>query len=112
MADLLASPQVFCLESGEGFLLGRVVADEAELLTLAVAPAARRRGVAGGLVEGFLAEARRRGAATAFLEVAADNDAARRLYQRAGFAPAGRRRGYYHGASGGTVDALILSRTL
>lgn len=110
IAGLLASPLCFVLTRDQGFLIGRVVAGEAEVLTLAVDPAARRRGVAAGLVAGFLAEARARGAEVAFLEVAADNAAARELYAAAGFAEAGRRRGYYHGTDGRAVDALILSR--
>lgn len=107
-AAFLASPGCFLLGGEGGFLLGRVIAGEAELLTLAVPPEARRQGIGAELVAAFLAEAAGRGAETAFLEVAADNDAARRLYHRAGFAEAGRRRAYY----GPALDALVLSRAL
>jgi ribosomal-protein-alanine N-acetyltransferase len=91
-----------------GFILTRVVADEGEILTLAVAPWARRRGVAAALVGAAAAEAGRRGARTLFLEVAADNAAALALYAGAGFAEAGLRRGYYSRVGESPVDALVL----
>ena len=107
-ADLLAQAGVFAVETEDGFILMRAVADEAEILTLAVRPAARRRGEGGRLVgEGVLAAAAG-GAARVFLEVAEDNAAARALYAGAGFAEAGRRPGYYAGADGGRRDALLL----
>lgn len=108
---LLASPMVFlCAESG-GFLIGRVVADEAELLTLAVDPALRRQGIGARLVHDFVETAFRRGAARCFLEVAADNDAALSLYLRCGFAEDGRRKAYYRSPRGQTVDAMVMSKT-
>ena len=113
VASLLADPLVFLLVEGDaGFLLGRAVAGEAELLTIAVAPEARQRGLGRKLVSRFLYQARLRGADTAFLEVAEDNSAARTLYARAGFAEAGRRRGYYRTPTGQAVDALVLRRVL
>jgi [ribosomal protein S18]-alanine N-acetyltransferase len=109
----LADPLAFLLVEGDaGFLLGRAVAGEAELLTLAVAPEARRLGLGRKLVSRFLYQARLRGADSAFLEVAEDNAPARALYARAGFQTAGRRRGYYPGADGRAVDALVLRRML
>ena len=107
-ADLLIQAGVFAVEAADGFILMRAVADEAEILTLAVRPSARRGGQGAGLVgEGVLAAAAR-GAARVFLEVADDNAAARALYQRAGFREAGRRPGYYAAADGGRRDALLL----
>lgn len=112
-AGLLDGPGVFLLTEGaEGFLMGRALAGEAELLTLAVAPAARRQGLGARLVARFLAEARARGAESAFLEVAAGNAAALALYLAAGFAQAGRRRGYYRGPDGHIEDALVLAQPL
>lgn len=112
-AAFLNKPLAFLLVEGDaGFLLGRAVAGEAELLTLAVAPEARRRGLGQRLVSRFLYQARLRGAETAFLEVAADNDPARALYARAGFTEAGRRPSYYHTPDGFAVDALVLRRVL
>jgi ribosomal-protein-alanine N-acetyltransferase len=91
-----------------GFVLARVAADEAEILTLAVAADARRQGHGASLLAHAMAAAAARGAAAMFLEVAATNEAARALYTAAGFGEAGRRARYY--ADGG--DALILRRTL
>ena len=112
-AGFLADPLAFLLVEGDaGFLLGRAVAGEAELLTLAVAPEARRRGLGMRLVSRFLYQARLRGAKSAFLEVAADNAAACAVYARAGFVMAGRRRAYYRAPDGSAVDALVLRRVL
>lgn len=87
-----------------GFTLGRVQAPEAEILTLAVIPAARARGAGQALLHGVMAEAAARHAGELFLEVAENNVAARALYDRAGAREVGRRRRYY--ADG--VDALVL----
>lgn len=112
-AGFLADPLAFLLVEGDaGFLLGRAIAGEAELLTLAVAPEARQRGLGRRLVSRFLYQARLRGAGTAFLEVAADNAPAQALYASAGFSQAGRRRGYYRDPKGVAVDALVLRRVL
>lgn len=111
-ADLLEQPGVFAIDSAGGFILMRAVADEAEVLTLAVRPAARRGGQGAWLVgEGVLAAAAR-GATRVFLEVAEDNAAARALYAKAGFVEAGRRPGYYAGADGRRRDALLLALNL
>lgn len=96
------------LEPDAGFVLARVAADEAEILTLAVAPAARRQGHGGALLACAMAAAAARGAATMFLEVAERNAAARALYAAAGFAEAGRRRRYYPDGA----DALVLKTVL
>ncbi|MBP7002097.1 GNAT family N-acetyltransferase [Amaricoccus sp.] len=111
-AGLLAEPACFLLARPLGFALGRAAAGEAELLTIAVAPEARGRGEGAGLLAGFEAEAARRGAAEAFLEVAEDNAAARALYARAGFAEAGRRPGYYRRARAPAIAALTLCKRL
>ena len=108
ITDLLASPLVIALTRPHGFLLGRVVAGEAELLTVAVDPAERRQGTGAALVAGFLTESRARHAESAFLEVAESNTPARALYARHGFAPAGKRRAYYHAPDGSAQDALVL----
>jgi [ribosomal protein S18]-alanine N-acetyltransferase len=105
----LALPGVFGLaEEQGGMLLARTAADEAEILTLAVLPALRRRGLGRALLLLAMAEARRRGATTMALEVAADNVAGQALYKQAGFMPVGRRRRYY--ADG--ADALVLRASL
>ena len=111
-AALLTQAGVFALGDGDGFILMRVVADEAEILTLAVRPAARRRGLGSRLVDEGRAAAAALGAARLFLEVADDNAPARAVYARAGFEEAGRRPGYYARPDGGRRDALILALNL
>lgn len=109
---VLADALCFTLFESRGFLIGRAVAGEAEVLTLAVDSAARRKGLGGKLVHRFLAEAATRGASSAFLEVSAQNRAAISLYLQVGFAEVGRRKGYYAQPQGAAVDALVLSRPL
>ncbi len=112
-AGFLTDPLAFLLVEGDaGFLLGRAVAGEAELLTIAVAPEARRLGLGRKLFARFLYQAQLRGADRAFLEVKADNAPALALYESAGFSPAGRRRGYYQEPDGSRTDALVLARDL
>jgi len=109
---LLADPSVFLVGDAACFVLGRVVVDEAEVLTLATHPDRRRQGRARVALEGFAQEAATRGASTAFLEVAADNEAALSLYRGAGFSEVARRRKYYRKSEGTQVDAVILRRDL
>jgi [ribosomal protein S18]-alanine N-acetyltransferase len=111
-AATLADPAVFTLLAPGALLVGRAAAGEAELLTLATDPALRRQGLARALLARFDAEARARGAETAFLEVAEDNAPARALYAACGWDAAGRRPGYYARPGGDRVAALILRRAL
>ena len=105
----LALPGAFgWIAPAGGMILARVAADEAEVLTLAVDPAVRRRGLGRALLEQALVTARQRGANAIFLEVASSNEPGRALYAAAGFVAVGCRRGYY--ADGG--DALVLRRSL
>jgi ribosomal-protein-alanine N-acetyltransferase len=115
-AGLLALPgRTALVASGTGgpagFILLGQAADEAEIITLAVLPQARRQGAARALVRAAAAHAAASGAARLFLEVAEDNAPARALYAGAGFVPVGRRRGYYTRACG-AVDALVLALAL
>ena len=114
LRPLLAAPGALAFRAGDdGFVLLQRVMDEAEVLTLAVRPAARRAGVGRALLEAAATAAAAAGVAVLHLEVADDNAPARALYAAAGFAPAGRRRGYYaRGAGAAAVDALVLSRRL
>lgn len=91
-----------------GLILVRVAADEAEILTLAVVPAARRHGIAATLLRQAIVALRDLGARALFLEVAVNNTAALALYRRAGFTDVGRRRRYYPDGS----DALVLRRDM
>lgn len=111
-ADLLDQPGVFVVEEADGFILIRVVLDEAEILTLAVRPSARRAGLGGRLVGQGAVAAAQAGGVRLFLEVAEDNVAARALYERAGFGQIGRRKAYYAAPDGGRTDALVLALDL
>ena len=122
LAVLLAMPGAFALLAVEaasagkgsgplGFVMARAVAGEAEIISLGVRPDLRRRGLGHRLLTAVMAEAASHGTERLFLEVAADNDAARALYRRAGFAPVGERANYYH-RPGGAVAALVLARNI
>jgi tRNA threonylcarbamoyl adenosine modification protein YeaZ/ribosomal-protein-alanine acetyltransferase len=90
-----------------GFLLLRAIGGEAEILSLGVAPAKRRRGLARKLVSGLENLARDHDITKVFLEVSSANTAGRALYERHGFAETGLRKAYY---SDGT-DAVLMART-
>jgi len=94
-----------------GFALSRIVADEAELLLLAVRPAFRRTGVGSILLTATATAARNRGARKLFLEVR-DGNPARVLYDAAGFRAVGCRRDYYRGRDGSVHDAHTLESDL
>jgi ribosomal-protein-alanine N-acetyltransferase len=107
LADRRTRSYVVAEQDGElvGWAGVRVIGREAEILTVGVVPAARRRGIARLLLATLLNEARARGATEVFLEVRVDNVAARTLYDQAGFATMGLRQGYY---DGGRVDAVTM----
>ena len=111
-ATLLAEPATLFVQRDQGFALGRVAGPEAELLTVAVHPAARRHGIGRALLAAFETAAARRGAEEVLLEVAVSNEAARALYYAHGYGPVGRRPGYYHPPGGPAVDAQVLRRSL
>lgn len=117
LGALLAMPGAFgWIASDEGLnpagmILCRVAADECEVLTVCVLPERCRRGVARRLLEAACEEAARAGASAMFLEVAADNESAGRLYRSAYFSAVGHRRGYYSRPET-AVDAIILRRDL
>ena len=106
--SLQSDPTVFTTGDANGVVMGRVIVDEAELLTIAVRPSARRTGQGRALLLSFIDTARARGAATAFLEVAADNAPAISLYKSAGFVESGLRKKYYKHPDGQTIDALVM----
>ncbi|HXV23384.1 MAG TPA: GNAT family N-acetyltransferase [Alphaproteobacteria bacterium] len=103
IAEILAMPGAFgliaCTQSRTpqpaGFVLARSAEEECEVLSIAVTPELRRRGLAKLLMEEATELASAAGARRIFLEVAEDNWGARRLYAALGFAPVGRRRDYY-----------------
>lgn len=94
------------------FVLGRVMADEAEVLSLGVVPAAQRQGIGRRLVEALAADVRKRGAGRLYLEVSAANTPAIALYRGLGFTHLGRRRGYYRRQGAPPEDALLLGLEL
>jgi ribosomal-protein-alanine N-acetyltransferase len=94
-----------------GFSLSRTVAEEAELLLLAVLPSHHRRGVGGTLLDDFLNRARNNGVTRVHLEVR-DGNPAVAMYRNAGFAPVGRRRHYYRSVDGDRFDAITLAHQL
>jgi [ribosomal protein S18]-alanine N-acetyltransferase len=98
-------------EQPVGFSLFRTVADEAELLLLAVTPEHQHRGVGRRLLEQFVEQARGAGATRVHLEVR-DGNPAVQMYRRAGFQPAGRRPDYYRGSDGRQYDAITLAHSL
>jgi len=112
--ELLESPVivVFVSESGHdvsGFVVGRQVADEAEILNIAVTPTARQKGEGTDLMEAAIGVFLSRGASRVFLEVRESNRKAIAFYERQGFCKAGRRAGYYQNPEGA---ALVMEKKL
>jgi ribosomal-protein-alanine N-acetyltransferase len=91
-----------------GFILSRVAAGEAEILSIAVADSNKGRGLAGRLLRQHLNRLNSVGVGAVFLEVDENNIPARRLYDRAGFREVGRRQGYYRDRHGHASTALVL----
>jgi [ribosomal protein S18]-alanine N-acetyltransferase len=117
LAELVASPGVAGLllqvdGHDAGLAVCRVAADEAELLTIAVQPAHRRKGLARRLLAAVIDHARNAGARTLFLEVGVDNPAARSLYEAQGFRVVGERRAYYQRGQGPAADGIVMRLTL
>ena len=118
LAALIGDRQVICLvakranafgtRSPIGFLLLRLAADEAEVLTVAVDPRRRGKGYARALMVAGMERLIRRSLGMLFLEVDVGNAPAVRLYQRLGFVKVGERKGYYRDAGGGTSTALVM----
>lgn len=107
--QMLASPGVILCPKPFGFLLGRIMGPEAEILTLGIHPDHRRQGHAAALVAAFELCAKDQGVEDMFLEVAATNKAAIALYERHGFREAGYRKDYYGGTNGEKVSALVMT---
>jgi [ribosomal protein S18]-alanine N-acetyltransferase len=94
-----------------GYAILSLAAEEAHLLNLVIAAAARGRGLGALLLQHMMFRARRDGARVIYLEVRPSNEAALRLYRRTSFARIGVRRGYYRAVTG-REDALVLARSL
>jgi ribosomal-protein-alanine N-acetyltransferase len=95
-----------------GFALIRTVADEAELLTIAVEPRWRGKGVGRALMDAAFADLMMSPARRMFLEVDEQNHAAIRLYEKLGFSTISSRKGYYPRADGSAATALVMARDL
>jgi ribosomal-protein-alanine N-acetyltransferase len=95
-----------------GFSVSRMAADEAEILSIALAESHRGRGLSHNLLLTHLGHLAGRGVRTVFLEVEENNPPARRLYERAGFAVIGRRERYYRQDGGEPLNALLMRRDL
>ena len=95
-----------------GFAVSRMAADEAEILSIAVAASHRGRGLSRELLLIHLGHLAGRGVRTIFLEVEENNQPARRLYERAGFGVVGRRERYYRQPGGEQLNALLMRRDL
>jgi ribosomal-protein-alanine N-acetyltransferase len=104
---LLSNPHTRLFAHPTGFALVQVIAGEAELLTIAVHPDAQGKGTGHKLMSEWLSKV---DATEAFLEVAADNNAARHLYNSYGFAEVARRKSYYARKSSNSVDAIIMRK--
>lgn len=109
---LLNGKGVVLFEQPQGFLICRIVIDEAELLTLAVEPDARRKGVATHLMGSFLAHCEAANVASLFLDVTQDNHAAQALYEAHGFIETTLREGYYRRPDGKREDAILMMREM
>lgn len=95
-----------------GFVVFTEVLDESEILTLGVIPSYRKTGIGHSLVQAVLERSRENDIKCLFLEVREDNLAARQLYERHGFLPAGRRKAYYRLDNGQQVDAIIMRQNI
>lgn len=110
--ELLANRFTHAVGDSYAFALFQVIADEAELLTIATHPAHQRQGLARHRMETWHARAAELGARRAFLDVAADNSAAIALYKRCNYSPCGLRKGYYARKTGENCDAIVMERNL
>lgn len=95
------------IASDNGFAVWRVVADMAEIITIGVAPHARRTGIGAAMLAIIEAQSKKAGATKIMLDVAENNTAARALYESNGYVVDGRRPKYYDG-----IDAILMSKTL
>ena len=102
------------LERGRpsGFVIARLALDEAEILSVVVGVAARRKGIGAGLVSHLSSSLAQRGVTSLFLEVEEENTAALALYRRFGFDTVGKRKSYYKRADGSNPSALVMRLTL
>ncbi len=115
--DLLTQDSVraFAIQTDQNlsaFVLIQLAADQAEILTIATAPALQRQGLAARLFADTEASLVEQGYKTWLLDVAEDNAAAISFYQKIGFAADGRRTDYYKRPGGNRIDAVLMSKPM
>ena len=109
---LAAQPSSKILSVADCFVFGRLTLEELEILTIACSPSEQRQGYAFMLMMELLSITKKEGGHSVYLEVAADNIAARALYHRLGFDQAGCRKNYYKRRNGLSCDAFLLKKSL
>lgn len=109
---LINQPGIRIFGLNHCFVVGRLILDELEILTLACAPSYQRQGIASVLLTKLLSVASKEGGHSAFLEMAADNLTAKALYNKFGFELVGGRSDYYKRKDGSCCDALLLRKSL
>ncbi len=107
-ASLMSQTGMILCGDAKSFVLGRVIADEAEVLTLATHPDHQRKGLAQAALAQFLTLAQSKGATRVFLEVSETNTAAKTLYKKNNFSVIGTRPRYYVTATGDKVGADVM----
>ena len=112
MRGLIDARGAVLVSEGMGFALGRIVADEAELLTIAVDPRVQGQGLGRTCLRRFEQAVQRRNADRILLEVAATNEIARKFYRSEGFSEDGVRAGYYRVDGAHSIDAILMSKAL
>ncbi len=95
------------IASQNGFIVYRVIIDEAEIITIGVHPDARRSGIAAAMLGIMENDLKKRGVKNIFLEVAENNTPAIGLYQQNGFVKCGKRPKYYDG-----IDAILMTKNI
>lgn len=110
--SVLASPNTRLFFKDSAFAILRIAGSEAELLTIAVHPDFRRKGLARSLIKQMHAFAVKAGVDEVFLEVSEQNLAARKLYTTCGYAVRGERKGYYHALNGRKITAVVMAHQI
>lgn len=111
-ADLLTNRFTHFVGAAQAFAVFQVIADSAELLTIATHPRFQRQGLARALMNEWHDSARKLGAMQAVLDVAADNHAAISLYESCGYARCAIRKQYYLRENAMNMDAIVMNRGL
>ena len=110
----VSGTQVYMAETTEaaGAIICRTLHEQSEIITMMTRPALRRGGIGKALLNHAMAQAAQAGAKRMFLEVDEGNEAARELYEKAGFAVISRRKDYYRQPDSSFADALVMASEL